>query len=753
MCTLNEDPLIGGRDKDEFLLYWVYSEDMSKHLTFSAYYSIIIEPSPFSFSNNPKFISQSITGFDTPLIIEVKENISDEECPILYYQPDDETKFINDCTITNKIAYYYFSNEIPNGEYSIYYKTPCSDEKTASNIHVDVNINSIRVTDIKFNDDSACTTNENNPIVITTEISPTGNINNIVLKNIGENTKYIFTSCSYVENSITCTNPSESLIGGKYQLDSIKGNLRFDISSVSSTTLIVDILGKQKVTSQLYRESDIPFFVIILASSTVDIIPEIYLDSNGVNKVTCIRNESELTQLKCSPSPENMETEGEYEVYYKGICGQIINTGIKVEKINDSQEVFHLLELTHFISDTPTCSRSSTIDFLLTFTTAPDSSMTSFNIKLIDNNDMSITETECINKNEATPPHFECSPPESSQSGYHSYSIISAEYENFKFDFITQTKNSILEYDNNILSSYISPYQQGFSKFSQKSLIIELAEPLNTPITIYKLRSESKELDCKYKYKTIICYPNYDEIYNTNWDLFSLNYFPGRCGLIDTLPFRTRKLDNTFFVTTLLSIQTDSDSFCSITPPQTLTLTLMNELPDAIYYISIRLETNKKSKRYECSFTGNVITCNIALTLEINEYYLTDIYLEYSGDLFYFIDINTDTNRIIKVVPTTSPISTTQNSKQIVDNTVKTFTVNLDENSQTTPSIYLGNDKNNIVSCNREGNVLTCNPDWRNLQKSKDYEVYYSDYCDNLLKSDIVISNKIAINAIGISLR
>ena len=80
--------------------------------------------------------------------------------------------------------------------------------------------------------------------------------------------KYSFDNCIYINTLITCSEASKRIKGGIYVLNSINGNERFDISEIT-TELFVDHLAKQLITEQLYKESDITFFSIVLDSNDI----------------------------------------------------------------------------------------------------------------------------------------------------------------------------------------------------------------------------------------------------------------------------------------------------------------------------------------------------------------------------------------------------------------------------------------------------------------------------------------------------
>ena len=253
-----------------------------------------IEFSPLS--NEKQETNQVIENFSNFLRVKVSDEFSDDFCPTFYYDINDKAKTLSTCNIIKGIAYYTLTSEISNGQYELYYKIPCTSDLVTAGINFTLNIESINVLSISFSNENECTTSEVTEIIITTEKETVDSIYNAIVVNKQTEDKYQFNSCIVSGSTITCSSPSSIIIGGEYSLYQVNGDVRYNIQSII-TKLIVDRLGFQFVTQQLYHSTEVTFFQVRLASATIA-VPEIYFDSQGSNKVDCNRETNDETVLK-----------------------------------------------------------------------------------------------------------------------------------------------------------------------------------------------------------------------------------------------------------------------------------------------------------------------------------------------------------------------------------------------------------------------------------------------------------------------
>ena len=289
---------------------------------------------------------QNVNYYSDHILIQVADEVSNGYCPTFYYDPNDRTKTLTECTVEKGVASYSIPEAISNGEYTIYYKLPCSEDLETTGIKIIVNIIDIPIEKITITNGNTCTVNAPSSITLTTSKVPVLNIYSAVLKNKETEKKYTF-DCSYSNTAITCErDPTEEpLIGGTYSLEYVKGDVRYTLNLLSQSVLKVDTLGYQMTALQYYKKGVINFFHVILASETIQ-EPEIYVNKDGEenHRIPCERAyEDDKTILKCTPNDILFPTEGKYyEIYYMGYCRRIQSTGINIQKLSSNINVFHI---------------------------------------------------------------------------------------------------------------------------------------------------------------------------------------------------------------------------------------------------------------------------------------------------------------------------------------------------------------------------------------------------------------------------
>ena len=245
-------------------------------------------------------------------------------------------------------------NNMPETElYEIYYigacKEPISTEISIKNVFPI----EITVTDVYLSETGKCLPEVFSTFYFVTDKKPTASLQYAILKREEdeEGTEFKFNSCNAGEKVDTneegettttyyviCTSLEEGLeiVPGDYVLTEVKGKDTYSIDvAVKATYLqyqtnpvIEQILLEQRVNP------DTPSFYITLASETTK-QPRVFFRGEEQNtEITCEKNQTDLTQLICTPdqSTEMTETK-DYEIVYEAECGVIKATNITVHNV------------------------------------------------------------------------------------------------------------------------------------------------------------------------------------------------------------------------------------------------------------------------------------------------------------------------------------------------------------------------------------------------------------------------------------
>ena len=730
-CTLTspEENLI---ISDSYILSHAYSEDKLNILTFESS-KLTIENSPLS--KEPQILSQSITSFDSPLVIKYGIDNS-ANCLPLYYDSADETKEIINCNVVNHIAYYYLS-DIPNGEYTIYYKAPCTNEMTSTGISLNINVDIISVTSLSLPDGSSSTTDLLSSIILTVDSEPLNSIHSVILSTVEDSSYTItFSSCSYVDTTITCSNPSKKSIGGEYTIYKIIGAQKYDISNNNIKNIIVDRLGIQYHLSQFYIPTKITSFHVVLASDNIA-TPAIYVEDTLIT--TCTRNEDKNTILICEMNDSMMPNDGDYNIEYIGVLNIKLSTGITITKKADTSDVIEVIDIYNIANKEFNCITSETGTIIIQIgqavVTAPITVVLSpIDIDSDNNEEKTIDCRQYYSGNDK----YSC-PTESLEGNYIIKAIRGAENEIYNFSNVLSKIQFYFNFDA------INPYTYFFYDKTHKSYYVKLPKYSFSDNLYQLIESEYIMIDnCKMRNNYIIC--NLDDITNPT----AYIYFKTICGNYEKLNinvFGQGRAPDEF-----IKFLKDDNTECSTKPIESVIFESETSFEEDISMgINIYTSLNERNST-SCSLNSDntkLYKCDLSqYNLGIGTYTLFSV-----NNNRGIIDLAKLHSRFVKVVPDTLIITNNQILQPSITSVSSSFTINISEESQITPKIFIGNDKNNqILKCIRSENVLTCLPDVRNFPKSGEYEVYYSDYCDELVSSGIIIHYQYVINAIAISL-
>ena len=726
-CTLDHKPTLSG----EYILSKMIEESSTNHITLSDLVYVKFDLSPLS-TEKQQIPVQEIKGFNTELIIAVSDEITNENCPILYYNSNDITKTLTYCTVLSGLAYYPV-NDIPNGEYTIYYKTPCKDsvsssaDLTSTGITLKVNVEVVNtVTSITFLDDSRCIKEVNSGIKITTELMSTGFIKDVIIKKKEDHSLYIYQTCKYTLNEITCTNLSSSLKGGEYQIFAINGNNRYDFSS-PDLVLKVSKLGMQLLSQQYYRDSDIPSFEIILASNGEQ-KPSIFLDEEGNTEVPC---EKENNKLKCSPNSGTMV--GNQVIYYRDICGNIISTGITIKTLDSSATVHFITQIASKKDLSASCNdnKGQFYVYLVFSATAPIIESITLRHKEID--------AELIFNNCATDADDDALVRCTYSTGitYDGYYLLSSvtksSDEEMYFDLISMMTSNEMEVTlyKGIAFYPTQPIVNKFNPF----YYLEFKSEKDAELTIIK-DFNGNVLDCRHYKKYKMCYTK-----------TGLRYIYGKCGTqVARLNMYNSQVSDSRVLFNVLSFTNENNEpYCvEDTKDTTLVLTIdgttsYTQDNSTTFYCNLGGTNGYSSISTDENNTisvGDHFTFSISTTSDITNYFL-------GGSCYTPVTVVPQSLITMKVVSSDPIINADQNSTQtLYDFEGKLFIVNLANENVDAPSIYISKDNSEYtkINCTKIEDKLQCTPLTNQMEIQTEYEVFYANRCDKLLTSNIKVT-------------
>ena len=719
-CTVEQKAIISG----EYILTQFVEEGSLNYIQLSD--PVYLKFDFYPFVKETQIALQEIKGFNTELVFYVTEEISNENCPILYYDITDITKTLTECNVLSGKAYYPV-NSIPNGEYLIYVKTPCkesvqsSDDLTSTEVTLKVNVeNTVTISGLKFFDDNICTKENNLGIKIQTDSLSTGYINNVIIKNNNDNSLYTYKTCSYIGKEITCSNLSSSLKGGEYSIYAINGNDIYDFSSFD-LVLKVNRLGPQIIAQQYYKENDIPSFEIILASEGVE-KPTIYSDENGTNEISCVK---EGNKLKCTPTSGSMGDN--QKIYYRDICSDISDSGITIKTLTAESIVHYVTKIATDEAGNKACNDAGgNFNIYIMFSaTAP--SIDTVTLRNKDNGEEVIFNS-CSPK-EGNDTIVQCSYSSGTkEDGLYALSSITPTEENY-FDLISMTSNEIT-----------FAIFQGFSYYPNQPIVNKF-----NPYYFYILKSEKDAASItirSYGWQTLNC---------TSYKQFVMCYtktagklgFP-RCGTQYNLAMNPSETPDSAQIFHVLSVTNENnESYCVEDAENT---NLIVTIDGTTSY------TADNPSKFYCAFKGingysridfddtaqsieNYIKCPITETPVVTEYLLYQCESPFS--------VLPHAIHRMKVVSKDPIISNEQTSSQKIYNIEDSFfNIRLANENIEAPTISISKDKTEYteIKCEKIGDILQCTPKEGQMEKEIEYEVFYLNRCDKPTSSNIKVT-------------
>ena len=135
---------------------------------------------------------------------------------------------------------------------------------------------------------------------------------------------------------------------------------------------------------------------------------------------------------------------------------------------------------------------------------------------------------------------------------------------------------------------------------------------------------------------------------------------------------------------------------------------------------------------FNCISDDTILTCQSSDSIAEGKYSLSSLQ---GVDLF---TLNIPDNYLQYQ---TDPLSANQIKSPIVKKSSPTFTINLQSPSSFTPKIYVDNNTDNIIQCERSEQTLSCRPDSLNMPSTALYKIFSDGACDTIVDTGITVNN------------
>ena len=249
-----------------------------------------------------------------------------------------------DCAINSDTheASYKLPKNLAALTYTILYKDPCTGEKTTTGIEVTVSIQPVVCTRMTFIDESTCASmRENIKVRLELDSANPGKIDKIIMKN-ADGKKFPFVSSSSEANgtksTVICGYLLREIPNDSYFIDSVQGELQYEISSISSVELIVSTIGIQRYSYFVVTPNK-SFSGDLTTSPNEENTPVLYANADDTNPIQCRFDlDLEFLTFYCQLNTL-MQTPGLYELYFKGKCEGLTKVGMSVQVEADETNI------------------------------------------------------------------------------------------------------------------------------------------------------------------------------------------------------------------------------------------------------------------------------------------------------------------------------------------------------------------------------------------------------------------------------
>ena len=621
------------------------------------------------------------------------------------------------------------AKNLSEGAHTVYYEDSCGNKVKAgitlqrgtTTTKTDITVNSIN---IKNAED--CTFEALSAVEITVN-DTVSSITNCAIVLTSSGVDYTFGTCTPTGTTISCEGATPTPVVGSYTVKSISSNeYEFDISSVSTTVLKLEAktLGTQ-TSSQEIKGEVLKFKVVILDK---DVVPEIFIQENERQKVTCEADSNDETGLTllCDPATF-LAVEGQaYDVYYRNPCGKLSAAGISVKKPKEEGPAEPITVKSVKLNDGKTCVDGSVSSIAVTLSAAPTGSLTYVTLSK-DGSDYVISGCTAEDVNT----QYTCTTFSNSLIvGTYTVKEITGDLDTFTFSDLPELTIGVV---------ILGTQENGqIVRVDTETFYIILASESTTQPEIYI--ESTKLTKCKKDGTKVTCE---QEGLMENDGTYTIKIKNGCGDFQDVITVdKQAPVVNTIEISKVVIPEGETET-CSTEGITSIEISVSTQPTYDLTSAEIKKDgtTITFSK---CTYSGNTITCETpSETIGQGEYTLTNV-ISSNDSLETFTFANDAT------------VTFSYYKKKIVEQTVKSYTISQEEpsfeieiaqDSNATPKIFATKGSESIditASCktltdtNTQIKSLDCTP--VGLTEGETYTVTYIDACESEGSTEIEIT-------------
>ena len=523
-----------------------------------------------------------------------------------------------------------------------------------------------------------------------------------------------------------CTT-TETISVGTYSLATINGQ---DITNLKSADW-VDKTIEFKIDNILSEEQEfLQFYAVDHKTLTVKLssssIPTPAIHLAGKDLSNCDSSNSPI--ILCTIEPEDLFiTEwNDFSVFYLNPCNNNINSGILLRRQYTEIEATNLL-----ITSTNTkCTFSPITQVSFTLSSAPQGELTlQYN---------SYTEsTGCVY--DADTSIVTCDISLQSEDYYYMMGIRSTYF--FERIIIPEDSDFYVRIDRETDDLAQSQIKTQIIDEETPYFILYLSgEEKNKPL-VYIDGERDKRVSCSRDETNLTilkCTPDEEDMPNSHLDITYTVWYIPPCKEMEKTKIKVTKKANMLPPIVVTKLSLENDKRCSTTNTDIIFITVAEHDKGTIK-ATITTGEDWNIRSDSCEITDKVIKCIMRANLKPQPYHLTILTTNTDKTTFDLSNVATTT---IEYHPESVGLGI-QIQGQVITTDLQFIVVLEDDETKTEPYIYIENNENNIVSCERTSTnqtELICKPQAIYMPDNKEYNIYYRSGCDPLTPVNLVIT-------------
>ena len=602
--------------------------------------------------------------------------------------------------------------------YEIYWENQCGEMNKLENFEIIKKFKTpMEIVSISFSreESQTCSTSSFTSLYVTTATEITGTVSGVVLTD-GTN-DLTFSSCTIASTVITCTASAQST-AGSYTFKSMTAS-DFSFSYTEGATFkhetVFNPLAQQETTGNKNFEINSSQLSFVITMETGLAKPTIYLGNDVTKEISC---NLESNQLTCSLESENVLVEDSYFIFYKGACGKLYQSKLKISKIKEVIKVTSIA----IVGETEGVCLKNAFNTVKVGVEKDPKDVTAI---VLTANSIDYTFSTCTSDEN----YVQCSNPDKEiiAETYEIKSIKSVTY-NFNFDDV----DNVLKYAEDFLNDATEKNQQINKDVSEFVLYLKA----ETDIYLGDANGQDKITCTKKKDNNEYSCPL--DIADFGEEKTFQVYYNDSCGQLTDAGITVSIVFPTEIQITNVSLVEESK--CIVNSLHSVTLTADKSPKSKIYHAILVNSKNEQFDLEQCTFEGTEITCSFcedATPITTVGFYKLK---EVKGvDTITIADEVKEIELELKDQP--SVLGEQGNLAPTLNgNDTKTFSIVLASAETEAPNVYCGKDKDQQITCEKTGTELVCTPSETNMPNADDYEIYYEDLCGNLQTTGITVT-------------